>query len=351
VSAVKLAAWRTPPSGISCPRRSRLAVEGGSGVWVGVRSIRSPSSPSTRRIAWREEGTAKAAPPRWTAPAWSDSSPGLRVPFALASGDAAAAFMFAGSLRAGHPSNPVNKILLVVRDPRNGSPLAIVARSRSRTMRLRFPDDASPGEIYPSIIDLPAPGCWRLTLRWSSHRASIDLRVRAAAISAARRRAAPQRPLHLPLLRPGAPCPVSRAHPIAGFVAAALGPGPVYAVLGRSVLPLELPAAAGSGGLFAGSAWGAGKTLWVATARYRGPVVVRGREIDGPHAVRFGKARVPSASLRLAAPGAYSVGEPAGWRAWPSETRLRAGGCYAFQVDGANFSLVVVFRAIGAAAA
>jgi hypothetical protein len=127
----------------------------------------------------------RGAPPRWTAPAWANSSPGLRIPYALASNRAAAAFFFAPSLRAGHPTNPANKVLWVVRYPRDGSPLRILAHSggagRPETTRLSFPDNSSPGEIYPSYVDLPTPGCWALTLRWSTHTATIDVQVRAPA--------------------------------------------------------------------------------------------------------------------------------------------------------------------------
>jgi len=35
------------------------------------------------------------------------------------------------------------------------------------------------------------------------------------------------------------------------------------------------------------------------------------------------------------------------WRQFPSYTRVRARGCYAYQIDGTNFSTVVVFRAGG----
>jgi hypothetical protein len=34
-----------------------------------------------------------------------------------------------------------------------------------------------------------------------------------------------------------------------------------------------------------------------------------------------------------------------GWREFPSYTRVRAPGCYAYQIGGTNFSRVVVFRA------
>ncbi|MEA2369608.1 MAG: hypothetical protein QOH12_2 [Solirubrobacteraceae bacterium] len=96
---------------------------------------------------------------------------------------------------------------------------------------------------------------------------------------------------------------------------------------------------------FAGSEWGGQKVLWVAAPGYRGPVLIRGRQLNGPHAVGFGGDRIPSAEMQLLATGAVSPGEPNGWREWPSYTRLRAGGCYGYQVDGASFSTVIVFRA------
>ena len=124
-------------------------------------------------------------PPAWTAAAWADSSPGLHIPYALASGNAAAAFFFAPELRAGHPTNPNNKILWIVRFPRNGTPLQIDARSGAAgtpTVRMSFPDNSSPGEIYPSFVDLPRPGCWALTLHWDTHTATLDVQVHAARI-------------------------------------------------------------------------------------------------------------------------------------------------------------------------
>lgn len=141
---------------------------------------------STQRVAAEGAGPCapaalhRGAPPAWTATAWADSSPGLRIPYALASGDAAAAFFFAPKLRAGDPSNPANKILWVVRFPRNGNPLDITARlgrDPAKVVRISRPADSSPGEIYPSYIDLPTPGCWHLGLAWGSHRANVDVRV------------------------------------------------------------------------------------------------------------------------------------------------------------------------------
>ncbi len=104
------------------------------------------------------------------------------MPYALASGDAAAAFFFA-QLRAGHPRNPSNKLLWVVRFPRDGHPLEVTARlgrDPARLVRTSWPADSAPGEIYPSEVDLPEAGCWHMALAWGNHRAEVDVEVRAS---------------------------------------------------------------------------------------------------------------------------------------------------------------------------
>jgi hypothetical protein len=139
----------------------------------------SGSSHSRAASACAPAPIEHGAPPSWSAAAWSSSSPDFRVPYALASGDTAGAFFFADPLRAGHPENPSNKVLWIVDAPRNGHPLRIVARrpDSSQTVRMQFPADSGPGEIYPSGVDLPSAGCWKLSLAWGAHRASIDVEV------------------------------------------------------------------------------------------------------------------------------------------------------------------------------
>jgi hypothetical protein len=102
------------------------------------------------------------------------------TPYALGSGEPVAAFFFAYPLRAGHPTAPTNKILWVVGAPRNGQPLVITARpmgAPGQAVVFHREADSGPGEIYPSVIDLPTAGCWRLALRWGSHQATIDVQV------------------------------------------------------------------------------------------------------------------------------------------------------------------------------
>jgi hypothetical protein len=90
---------------------------------------------------------------------------------------------------------------------------------------------------------------------------------------------------------------------------------------------------------FVGSSWQAGRVTWQASG-YSGPILIRGREVGGPHAIGFGEGHVPYDELQLK--GA-AMGVPPGM--FPSFTRVRSRGCYAYQVDGTSFSEVIVFKA------
>jgi hypothetical protein len=157
------------------------------------------------------------------------------------------------------------------------------------------------------------------------------------------------RPLHLPQLAAGADCRVSPINRQVGFrrygVGAGLGRGPAYPNAGSATLTVDLPPA----GLWAGSAWSGAKVLWFVSPAYRGPVLIRGRRLDGNSWIRFGDGKVPASELRIPIgssvsgnPGVKDVGQ----RYRPSYTRVRASGCYAYQIDGATFSRVVVFRVL-----
>jgi hypothetical protein len=91
----------------------------------------------------------------------------------------AAGFLFGNPLRAGKPTNPANKILWVVASPRDGSPLRVTGHPLGATapvVSATFPANSAPGEIYPSIINVPAPGCWHFNLSWNGHSDAVDLR-------------------------------------------------------------------------------------------------------------------------------------------------------------------------------
>lgn len=161
--------------------------------------------------------------------------------------------------------------------------------------------------------------------------------------------AALRRPLRLPGVGLKAGCPITRPRNVAPYFGPAAGRGPVYATAEVGVVRFPYPPSRTgpiSAGLFLGSKWGGFKVLWIGRPEYTGPVLIRGRQLDGPHAVGFGKQNVPFAEIQLP-PGGHAGAPPqGGWRNWPSFTRLHAGGCYAYQVDGTNFSETVVFKAI-----
>ena len=136
----------------------------------------APPVPSSTHQAVSCTATAvrRGAAPRWTAPAWSTSSPGFasQLRYVVSAGGNVVGVLFAYPLRAGRPESPANKILWIVRQPRRGQPLHIRAQPvgfSARGVTTSWPANASPGEIYPSIDNVPLPGCWRFTLRWAGH--------------------------------------------------------------------------------------------------------------------------------------------------------------------------------------
>ena len=150
-----------------------------------------------------------------------------------------------------------------------------------------------------------------------------------------------QRPLHLPTIAPSSPCPAAHGHTVSPNYGLALGDGPAYPVgLGETgTLPIS------SARNFYSQEWGGSKVLWVIdTTHYDGPVLIRGHQIDGLNELRFERGDIPPLQLWLAPnPGTD------GWTSQPSYTRVRALGCYAYQIDGASFSKVIVFQAVGSA--
>ena len=79
---------------------------------------------------------------------------------------------------------------------------------------------------------------------------------------------------------------------------------------------------------------------------YRGPVLIRGRRLDGPQKLGFNGRKLPAPELRIQPNQTVSwQGQPRGSRGVPSGVRVLTPGCYGAQIDGTSFSRVVVFRA------
>jgi hypothetical protein len=157
------------------------------------------------------------------------------------------------------------------------------------------------------------------------------------------------RPLHLPRLAAGAACPVSGVDrrvdwPRTGiFGGSGIGPGPAYPALGASGGRVSVTPDTQFGG-----AWLGAKVFWYVRPRYRGPVLVRGRQLDGRNILRFDGGKLPLKELRIHAYETASwAGQPYGSRGVASSIRVLAPGCYGVQIDGTSFSRVAVFEVSG----
>src|SRR5712692_3825992 len=137
------------------------------------------------------------------------------------------------------------------------------------------------------------------------------------------------------------------------------GPGPAYLT--------------GTSALYPG---GFDNEVWLIEPTYRGPVVVRGRQINGAAAISFAEPITfplagfssagspppgpPAATvtidgapvpfyLELDLPAATAAAAEGYWRMFFARTHIDAPGCYAVQMDGLSFSSVIVFQVPDAA--
>ncbi len=98
---------------------------------------------------------------------------------------------------------------------------------------------------------------------------------------------------------------------------------------------------------FVGSRWLAARVTWRAAVGYRGPLLIRGRRLGGAGVVGFGEGHRPYDELQLMNSGRGEATASGGGRAWLSLIRVQRPGCYAYQVDGTDFSRVIVVRVRG----
>jgi len=156
------------------------------------------------------------------------------------------------------------------------------------------------------------------------------------------------RPLHLPQLTSGAVCPVSGVDhrvdwkPINIFGGLGIGPGPVYPGLGLSGGHVNVTPDSQYGGR-----WLGGKVFWYVRPSYRGPALLRGRELTSRRIMGFNGGKLPHTELQVRAHETVAwSGQPPGSRGVPSSIRVLTPGCYGVQIDGTRFSRVVVFEVI-----
>ena len=146
-----------------------------------------------------------------------------------------------------------------------------------------------------------------------------------------------ERALQIGKLPKNAACPVTPPRDTVTSYAPLLGSGPVYAAgFDQSSALLY--------GEYKGSEWKIANVLWVVDPMYKGEVFIRGRQVDGDNQVRFDDEIANlTDSIYIQhgdIPGANY------WRERRSYTRVLSSGCYAYQVDGRNFSYLIYFTAI-----
>ena len=175
------------------------------------------------------------------------------------------------------------------------------------------------------------------------------------------------RPLHLPAAGANQTCPTTPSHDLAPVVNGGKGKGPGF---GFGPGPAYL---SGIVQIYPG---GFDNEVWLIEPKYAGPVLIRGHQINGAQFVAFSEPiTFPIGGFSSAGsppPGTPVVSVTIGgspipffqeldlpamtptdakgfWRMFFARTHIESPGCYAFQLDGVDFSLVTVFQVPDAA--
>jgi len=155
------------------------------------------------------------------------------------------------------------------------------------------------------------------------------------------------RPLHFPSLAAGENCPATPGHPIhtSFFDGVALGTGPVRVLVSNKGDLLRGRAALGTS---QAPGWFALQTLWFSVPGYDGPFVVRAKRLgaSGPIRVQPGDSGTVPGSGPLVVPAGSTINTQDGYRTVPGSSWVTSSGCYAWQIDGQNFSEVITVDAL-----
>jgi hypothetical protein len=159
-----------------------------------------------------------------------------------------------------------------------------------------------------------------------------------------------QRALHLPSLPASNACPTTPFQ-LASHVDGGGDFGPTYLAFGSGpVYPIIYNLDPTSGIVrFGVLSPGQGearqdKVLWIASPVYKGRALIRGKRLGANGDLEFSPYNPQPGDLQFPIDtGASGADSALGWRDLPSSIAIPAPGCYGFQVDGANFSDVIVF--------
>jgi hypothetical protein len=254
-------------------------------------------------------------------PASAPNGPGANVSWVAAPGFRGPVLIRGGSLRGGQPLRFASAEL---------SELAITPTDLPTQI-------GPPGWVIleDDFTVIPGAGCYAYQLDGPTFSTVVTFAAQPAASLAD----ALRRPLTLPKLAAGGSCPAITPRQVVDWSGLAIGLGPVYSVGYDASGNIRWAGSQQDGG------WYYIKILWFEPPG-TGPIVIRGRQLDGPNQVGFGADPVPAPELVLDASDAVGVSnETPGWLSYVAYTRVRAAGCYAYQVDTASGSEIIGFEA------
>jgi len=182
IASLVIAACAVLVAACTAGRTPSAATRAGPSAQANSRSGQAglPAGPPPVRGAAYAGGGCGATPLlAGAAPGWASAAHPPPIRYALAERGQAAGFLFGYPLMAGNPQPYSDKILWVVASPRDGMPLRLTGHplgAAAPVVSSEWPADSAPGEIYPSEIIVPSPGCWQFTLSWNGHTDTVDLR-------------------------------------------------------------------------------------------------------------------------------------------------------------------------------
>ncbi|HZS47519.1 MAG TPA: hypothetical protein VFC63_20780, partial [Blastocatellia bacterium] len=162
-----------------------------------------------------------------------------------------------------------------------------------------------------------------------------------------------RRPLNLPVVHKGERCPVTKGDqthvPHAGYIFCSscfwFGNGPVFFALSWSPQDSDEARFALTKVPYEEHAYRA-KTPWVSSPDYEGPILIRGRRLDGSGG---GKLRFSYNGLNLTdemeLTATRDQADPSRWSFWPTSMYVPSAGCYGVQIDTNNGTDLIVFEA------
>jgi hypothetical protein len=138
--------------------------------WSSTRPASTPQTSAPMAAGCRTPVPDRVLP-SWARGGFSDPKP--RTTYVRGGKNDVVAILFGQPLTAPPSADHNNKILWVSRLAQEPvTDLRIRARLIGGSATANRRVSGGPG---PSIIDLPQPGCWHLSLRWSGHSDSLDL--------------------------------------------------------------------------------------------------------------------------------------------------------------------------------